>query len=203
MSRDEKKFYAESLLSCSTKKRRMMVYPVAFGEVAVRTRIGQILNYRKPSFYLVLLLVLITGTLATCSFTKAADKIIITYTGADYEDSDEKTLQGSEASIEVLGARTRIEEIKISDETDEVKVNLGSQENTKDDSAVKKEEPKKEESPKEVTVDVKEVVNVAEEITNEVTDGILIEGGIADTAVDTAFGITTDTMGLVDSILGW
>ncbi len=50
---------------------------------------------------------------------------------------------------------------------------------------------------------VQDVVNVTEDIVDDVTEDILIEGGIADTAVDTAFGITTDTLGLVDSILGW
>ena len=242
MSTDEKKSYAESLLSCSTKKRRMMVYPVAFGEVAVRTRIRQILNYRKASFYLVLLLVVITGTLATCSFTKAADKVTIApYSGGGYDDYREKTSESVEATAGVVNARTRIEEIKVNEQTEEVTVTINEQESAQKESVSVKEEtkndapqaesaPVKEETessvPQAVSVDVKEdgtdvhvsvsdtanltsmepvqdVVNVTEEIVDEVTDDILIEGGIADTAVDTAFGITTDTLGLVDSLLGW
>ena len=257
MSTDEKKSYAESLLSCSTKKRRMMVYPVAFGEVAVGTRIRQIFNYKKPTFYLVLLLVVITGTLATCSFTRAADKVTITpytidvvkapdnisnatsentqkieikgitYTGEDYNDYHEIRSENVEVKVEPVKARTRIEEIRWKDESEEVKVGLEASANEPEKSTQSApSEVKSEDTSKKVNVDVKEgnthisvstdnlneidlvepakeVVDVTEEIVNEVTDGVLIEGGIADTAVDTAFSITTDTLGLVDSILGW
>lgn len=74
MSVEEKKSYAESLLTCSTGKRHTLVYPVAFGEVGVGTRVRQIFNYKEPSFYLIMLLAAVTGILATSSFTSAADK---------------------------------------------------------------------------------------------------------------------------------
>ena len=256
MSTDEKKSYAESLLSCSTKKRRMMVYPVAFGEVAVGTRIRQIFNYKKPTFYLVLLLVVITGTLATCSFTRAADKVTvtpytidvvstpdhisnatsentqkidikgITYTGGDYDDHHEIKAENVEVVVEPIKARTRIEEIRWKEEAEEVKVGVEAKSDESEKSTKATSEAKNEGTSKEALVEVKEgnthvsvsvddlnklasvepvqeVVGVTEDIVDEVTDGILIDGGIADTAVDTAFSITTDTLGLVDSILGW
>ncbi len=257
MSTDEKKSYAESLLSCSTKKRRMMVYPVAFGEVAVGTRIRQIFNYKKPTFYLVLLLVVITGTLATCSFTRAADKVTITpykidvvsapdrisnatsentqnieikgitYTGGDYDDHHKISTENVEVIVEPVMARTRIEEIRWKEESEEVKVGQQAKaDEIEKSTSSAPSEVKIEDNGKGASVDVKEgnthvsvsvddlnklttvepvkeVVNVTEDIVDEVTDGILIDGGIADTAVDTAFSITTDTLGLVDSILGW
>lgn len=256
MSTDEKKSYAESLLSCSTKKRRMMVYPVAFGEVAVGTRIRQIFNYKKPTFYLVLLLVVITGTLATCSFTRAADKVTITpytidvvstpdhisnatsentqkidikgftYTGEDYDDHHEIKAENVEVVVEPIKVRTRIEEIRWKEEAEEVKVGVEAKSDESEKSTRAASEAKNEGASKEALVEVKEenthvsvsvddlnklasvepvqeVVSVTEDIVDEVTDEILIDGGIADTAVDTAFSITTDTLGLVDSILGW
>jgi beta-lactamase regulating signal transducer with metallopeptidase domain len=228
MSTDEKKSYAESLLSCSTKKRRMMVYPVAFGEVAVGTRIRQIFNYKKPTFYLVLLLVVITGTLATCSFTRAADKVTITPYKIDVVSAPDRIrTENVEAIAEPVMARTRIEEIRWKEESEEVKVGQQAKadEIEKSTSSVPSE-VKIEDNGKGASADVKEgnthvsvsaddlnkltsvepvkeVVNATEDIVDEVTDGILIDGGIADTAVDTAFSITTDTLGLVDSILGW
>ena len=228
MSTDEKKSYAESLLSCSTKKRRMMVYPVAFGEVAVGTRIRQIFNYKKPTFYLVLLLVVITGTLATCSFTRAADKVTITPYKIDVVSAPDRIrTENVEVIAEPVMARTRIEEIRWKEESEKVKVGpqAKADEIEKSTSSVPSE-VKIENNGKGASVDVKEgntnvsvsvddlnrltsvepvkeVVNVTEDIVDEVTDGILIDGGIADTAVDTAFSITTDTLGLVDSILGW
>ncbi|SFP93688.1 Signal transducer regulating beta-lactamase production, contains metallopeptidase domain [Butyrivibrio proteoclasticus] len=77
MSSRQKKSYANSLLLCSTRKRFVTVYPTAFGEVGVATRVRQILNYKKPSFYLIMVLIIVTSTLLTCSFTRAADKVII------------------------------------------------------------------------------------------------------------------------------
>ena len=271
MSLDEKKSYAESLLSCSTKKRRMMVYPVAFGEVAVGTRIRQIFNYKKPTFYLVLMLVMITMALATCSFTKAADKIIVTTSTGGYNpDGNERSTEKVDVVVEPVKARTRIEDIRWKEEEEEVKtgveakaqtqvqvevqtqpqvqVKVQAQEQTQEQTQKQTQEQiqeqghvdesaksstsdntaqvKSEDTNNEILVDVteenthvsvsvddvnivtsvepvQEAVNVTEEIVDEVTDGVLIEGGIADTAVDTAFGITTDTLGLVDSILGW
>ncbi len=246
MSSDEKKSYAESLLSCSTKKRRMMVYPVAFGEVAVGTRIRGIFNYRKPSFYLVLMLVMVTGVLTTCSFTRAADRVTIkgiTYVGEDF-DADEKK---SNVEIQVVApepsqVRTRIEEIRCHDNSQQA-VTSGAQpeaeapaevkeSNTSDKKVeeVKKEEVKAESKKESTTVDVKkgkthvhvstddikkidaiapvsEVVSVTEDIAvdvaseavDTVVEEVFDEGGV----VDTAFGITSDTLGLVDSILRW
>ncbi|MBO5621240.1 MAG: hypothetical protein J5959_06375, partial [Butyrivibrio sp.] len=220
-------------------------------------RIRQIFNYKKPTFYLVLLLVVITGTLATCSFTRAADKVTITsykidvvsapdrisnvasentqnieikgitYTGEDYDDHHKISTENVEVIVEPVVARTRIEEIRWKEESEEVKVGQQAKadEIEKSTSSVPSE-VKIEDNGKEASVDVKEgnthvsvsvddlnkltsvepvkeVVNVTEDIVDEVTDGILIDGGIADTAVDTAFSITTDTLGLVDSILGW
>ncbi|MDC7293040.1 hypothetical protein NXH67_05890 [Butyrivibrio sp. DSM 10294] len=69
MSLDEKKSYANSLLLCSTHKRFVLAYPLAFGEVGVGTRIKQIFNYRKPTLLLVTALVAICLVLSSSFFT--------------------------------------------------------------------------------------------------------------------------------------
>lgn len=50
--------YSNSLLSLSDKKKRLLV-PLAFGESNVKQRIKNILNYKKPSFWIFLLVVVI------------------------------------------------------------------------------------------------------------------------------------------------
>ncbi len=70
----QKKSYAQSLLSCSTQRRMVLAYPLAFGEVGVGTRVKQIFNYKKPTAWLVAALVVICGILSTSSFTKATEK---------------------------------------------------------------------------------------------------------------------------------
>ncbi|RKM61049.1 hypothetical protein D6855_03885 [Butyrivibrio sp. CB08] len=266
MSVDEKKSYAESLLSCSTKKRRMMVYPVAFGEVAVGTRIKGIFNYRKPSFYLLLMLAITTGVLTTCSFTRAADRVVvtpysvsyvkeveevgnasssntqsvtikgITYVGEDFDADEKKSDVEVKVKVEEPSqVRTRIEDIRCQENT-VIESHQESQSEPEASAEVKKpeedrSEEKKEETKKEsTTVDVKkgkthvhvstddlkkiesiapvsEVVSatedfatdVATETVDTVVGEVFDEGGV----VDTAFGITSETLGLVDSILGW
>ena len=105
MSARQKKSYANSLLLCSTRKRFVTVYPIAFGEVGVATRVRQILNYKKPSFYLILILFIVTSTLLTCSFTRAADKVVIgpyaLQTLKDNADKTEKKTDNSSESVKV------------------------------------------------------------------------------------------------------
>ncbi len=53
MNEDIKKPYANSLLSLATEKRILNVSSLAFGEGNVRGRIKNVLNYKKPRFWVV------------------------------------------------------------------------------------------------------------------------------------------------------
>ena len=58
----QKKAYASALLECSNRKKLVLVCPVAFGENAVIQRIRNVLNYKKPGFWIILVsVVLILG----------------------------------------------------------------------------------------------------------------------------------------------
>ena len=72
MSLEEKKSYATSLLNCSTHRRYALTYSLAFGEVGVKTRIKQIFIYRKPSFWLITMLIAVSVALYGCFFTSAS-----------------------------------------------------------------------------------------------------------------------------------
>ncbi|WP_408070220.1 M56 family metallopeptidase [Butyrivibrio sp. JL13D10] len=74
MSLDEKKSYATSLLLCSTHRKLILAYPLAFGEVGVKTRVKQIFNYKKPSFWLIMMLVVISTMLSACFMTNSASE---------------------------------------------------------------------------------------------------------------------------------
>lgn len=54
MTLDEKKEYSKALLSCAGQKKLVMVCPLAFGEVGVKIRVKSILNYRKPTLWIVI-----------------------------------------------------------------------------------------------------------------------------------------------------
>lgn len=55
MSLSEKKSYATSLLLCSTHKKIVLAYPLAFGEVGVKTRVKNILKKKKTALWVIAL----------------------------------------------------------------------------------------------------------------------------------------------------
>ena len=50
--------YSEALLRCSVPRHTALTFPVAFGEVGVKTRVKAVLTYKKPTFWLAALTVL-------------------------------------------------------------------------------------------------------------------------------------------------
>ncbi|MBR5524188.1 MAG: M56 family metallopeptidase [Clostridia bacterium] len=52
MEAEDKQEYASTLLHCSVHRRQIAACPVAFGETAVGGRIRSILNYRKPTVWI-------------------------------------------------------------------------------------------------------------------------------------------------------
>ncbi len=52
MKKCERQAYGEALLNCSIHRRMINACPVAFGEEGVKMRIKNIMNYKKPSFWL-------------------------------------------------------------------------------------------------------------------------------------------------------
>lgn len=47
--------YAQTLLSLSVGKKSVSACPVAFGEIDVKRRIGLVLNYKKPAFWVIII----------------------------------------------------------------------------------------------------------------------------------------------------
>lgn len=55
----EKKAYSEALLECSDHRKMVLACPVAFGETAVVQRVRNVLNYKKPRFWIILISVIV------------------------------------------------------------------------------------------------------------------------------------------------
>lgn len=72
MTFHEKKEYAKTLLSCTLQKSPVMVYPLAFGEVGVRERVKSVLNYKKPTLWILIIAVIVCAVLAICFLTNPA-----------------------------------------------------------------------------------------------------------------------------------
>lgn len=55
----DRKAYSEALLKCGKKSRKVYGCPVAFGEISIRNRILNILNYKKPATWISIVLVVV------------------------------------------------------------------------------------------------------------------------------------------------
>lgn len=69
MGIDEKKSYATALLNCSLPRHWIAACPLAFGEVGVKQRVKNVLHYKKPAFWIILISVVLCITAAVCLLT--------------------------------------------------------------------------------------------------------------------------------------
>lgn len=69
MEKDHRRAYSKALLHCSIHRRRIAACPLAFGEVGVKTRVKAVMNYRRPSFWLVTLCLLLILGASVCFLT--------------------------------------------------------------------------------------------------------------------------------------
>lgn len=69
MDNEKRALYSETLLKCSVNQKLVTACPVAFGEVGVKKRIKNILNYKKPTLWIVLIALLVCTVVAVCFLT--------------------------------------------------------------------------------------------------------------------------------------
>ena len=69
MEKDEIRAYSTALLHCSVHRRRIAACPLAFGEVGVKERIKRVMNYKKPAFWIIMIVALVSLIVAVCFLT--------------------------------------------------------------------------------------------------------------------------------------
>ena len=74
MNRDVRGDYAASLLQLSTRRRKIVPTPLAFGEGDPKGRIKNVLNYRKPYFWVAAAAVVVCVIAAVCLLTDPVSK---------------------------------------------------------------------------------------------------------------------------------
>lgn len=79
---ENKKPYAEALVNCSLPRKAVSACPLAFGEVGVKSRIKSVLNYKKPTFWVVITALIVCILVAICFLTNPPPA-----TG-DFDDSE-------------------------------------------------------------------------------------------------------------------
>ena len=66
--------YSRALVSCAAQPKMAAVCPLAFGEVAVKERVKNVLNYKKPALWAVILLVVAAVIIGAYLLTKPGYK---------------------------------------------------------------------------------------------------------------------------------
>lgn len=66
---EERQDYSRALVNCGQQRRLVSVCPLAFGEVGVKARVKEILNYRKPSRWIVAVALIGCAVIAVCFWT--------------------------------------------------------------------------------------------------------------------------------------
>lgn len=74
MESTDKRAYSEALLLCSVSHRMISACPVAFGEVGVKNRIRSVLNYKKPTFWVMAVAVIVSIAIFACFMTEPKSK---------------------------------------------------------------------------------------------------------------------------------
>ena len=74
MDKNQRAGYCEALITCSISHKKVDVCPVAFGEVGVKERIKQILNYKKPTLWMIFCAGIVCGIVAVCFMTNPESK---------------------------------------------------------------------------------------------------------------------------------
>lgn len=86
----DRKQYAEALLQCSTPKKAIITYPLAFGEIGVKERIKNVLNYKKPKFWIVITGAIICIIFAVCFLSDPV---------SEFPDNHDETVQDNNEKI--------------------------------------------------------------------------------------------------------
>ncbi len=69
MDMDGRKQYSAALLECSARRRLIMICPLAFGEISVKKRVKNVLNYKRPAFWIMAVAVIACAVVTVCFAT--------------------------------------------------------------------------------------------------------------------------------------
>ena len=76
LNNEQRADYSEALLACSVNRRMIAACPLAFGEVGVKDRIKSVLNYKKPTFWIIVVAIIVSIIVAVCFLTNPVNSSI-------------------------------------------------------------------------------------------------------------------------------
>ena len=73
LGNEQRADYTQALVDCSVNRRMIAACPLAFGEVGVKDRVKSIMNYRKPTFWIVMTALVVCVVVAVCFLTNPVE----------------------------------------------------------------------------------------------------------------------------------
>ena len=72
LENEQRADYTQALLTCSVSRRTIAACPLAFGEVGVKERVKSVMNYKSPTFRMIVTAVIVCAVVAVCFLTNPA-----------------------------------------------------------------------------------------------------------------------------------
>lgn len=69
LGNEQRADYVQALVACSVKRRMIAASPLAFGEIGVKERVKSVMNFKKPTFAIMILSVLACIIVSVCFLT--------------------------------------------------------------------------------------------------------------------------------------
>ncbi len=79
--------YCQALLECHVKQKMITACPVAFGEVSVKDRVKNVLNYKKPALFITVAALVLGVIIAICFMTDQKGNKDLSVSGQDMENA--------------------------------------------------------------------------------------------------------------------
>lgn len=111
MSEEERRAYSYALLACAAPRHVISVCPVAFGENSVKSRIRNVLRFKKATVWVSILVFLIAAVTAICFLTNPKEKTEEPEapTQAQTETSPQETTTPTQSLEETILTLNRVE----------------------------------------------------------------------------------------------
>ena len=77
LNSEQRANYTQALVACSVNRSMISVCPLAFGEVDVKERVKSIMNYRKPTFWIIVVSTVACAIVAICFLTNPVEQDVV------------------------------------------------------------------------------------------------------------------------------
>lgn len=88
LGNEQRADYTQALVACAVNRRMIAACPLAFGEVGVKDRVKSIMNYRKPTFWIIVIALVVCAVVAVCFLTDPAGTSLTKWTIDEVDMSD-------------------------------------------------------------------------------------------------------------------